>query len=56
MELDLDLYRREVRVSFSKLAVALPKAKRESIREGHVPHQSNADWFNGLVLQFLKSL
>jgi pimeloyl-ACP methyl ester carboxylesterase len=42
--------------SFSKLAAALPKAKRESIRAGHVPHQSNIVWFNGLVLKFLKSL
>ena len=42
--------------SFADLAKALPNAKAEFIRAGHVPHQSNADWFNGLVLDFLKSL
>jgi pimeloyl-ACP methyl ester carboxylesterase len=42
--------------SFSKLVAALPNAKAESIRAGHVPHQSKPDWFNGLVLKFLKGL
>jgi len=42
--------------SFSKLVAALPKSKAESIRAGHVPHQSKPEWFNGLVLKFLKSL
>ena len=42
--------------SFSKLVAVLPKAKAESIRTGHVPHQSNPDWFNALVLEFLNSL
>jgi pimeloyl-ACP methyl ester carboxylesterase len=43
-------------VSFSKLVAELPNAKAESIRAGHVPHQSNADWFNGKVLKFLQDL
>lgn len=39
--------------SFGKLVSLLPNAKGNSIRAGHVPHQSNADWFNSLVLEFL---
>ena len=42
--------------SFAKLVAALPKAEGESIHAGHVPHQSNAEWFNSLVLNFLKNL
>jgi pimeloyl-ACP methyl ester carboxylesterase len=42
--------------SFAKLVDLLPHAAGRSIRAGHVPHQSNADWFNGLVLEFLVSL
>lgn len=42
--------------SFSKLVDAMPNAKGEHIRAGHVPHQSNADWFNKLTLDFLKTL
>jgi pimeloyl-ACP methyl ester carboxylesterase len=42
--------------SFLKLVDMLPTARGRSIRAGHVPHQSNADWFNGLVLEFLDSL
>ncbi len=42
--------------SFAKLVGMLPVARGRSIRAGHVPHQSNADWFNGLVLTFLSSL
>ena len=42
--------------SFAKLVGMLPVARGSSIRAGHVPHQSNADWFNGLVLSFLSSL
>lgn len=42
--------------SFVKLVQMLPNARGESIRTGHVPHQSHADWFNGLVLEFLASL
>ena len=42
--------------SFSDLVTALPKARGEHIQAGHVPHQSNADWFNRLTLDFLKTL
>jgi pimeloyl-ACP methyl ester carboxylesterase len=42
--------------SFDKLVSLLPNAKGRSIRAGHVPHQSNADWFNSLVLEFLAAL
>jgi pimeloyl-ACP methyl ester carboxylesterase len=42
--------------SFPDLVTALPNAKGEHIRAGHVPHQSNADWFNKLALDFLKTL
>jgi pimeloyl-ACP methyl ester carboxylesterase len=42
--------------SFDKLVSMLPNAKGRSIRAGHVPHQSNSDWFNALVLEFLSAL
>ena len=42
--------------SFVKLVELLPNAEGRSIRAGHVPHQSNADWFNRVVLGFLESL
>jgi pimeloyl-ACP methyl ester carboxylesterase len=42
--------------SFSKLVDLLPNACGRSIRAGHVPHQSNPDWFNRLVLEFLATL
>jgi pimeloyl-ACP methyl ester carboxylesterase len=42
--------------SFAKLVGMLPNARGRSISAGHVPHQSNADWFNGFVLEFLASL
>ena len=42
--------------SFEKLVNILPNAIGRSIRAGHVPHQSNADWFNELVLKFLASI
>jgi pimeloyl-ACP methyl ester carboxylesterase len=40
--------------SFPKLVNKLPCAVGKSIRAGHVPHQSNADEFNAIVLEFLK--
>lgn len=40
--------------SFEKLVCILPNAIGRSIRAGHVPHQSNSDWFDGLVLEFLR--
>lgn len=42
--------------SFLKLVAALPNARGASIRAGHVPHQSNAEWFNRLTLDFLRAL
>jgi pimeloyl-ACP methyl ester carboxylesterase len=42
--------------SIAKLVTILPNATGKSIRAGHVPHQSEAAWFNGLVLGFLASL
>jgi len=42
--------------SFTDLVDALPNARAEHIRAGHVPHQSNSDWFNKLTLDFLKTL
>lgn len=42
--------------SFSKLVNTLPNARGVHTRAGHVPHQSNSDWFIGLVLNFLEGL
>jgi len=42
--------------SFPKLVKAMPRAVGRSICAGHVPHQSNADEFNQMVLDFLREL
>ncbi len=42
--------------SFADLVHRLPKAIGKSILTGHVPHQADAERFNGLVLTFLESL
>lgn len=42
--------------SFHKLLELMPNATGRSIRAGHVPHQSNSEWFNELVLEFLETL
>lgn len=42
--------------SFHKLVESMPHATGRSIRAGHVPHQSNSEWFNALALEFLKEL
>ena len=42
--------------SFHKLVELMPRARGASIRAGHVPHQSNAEWFNEQVLEFLEGL
>ncbi|MCC6298889.1 MAG: alpha/beta hydrolase [Anaerolineales bacterium] len=39
--------------SFPKLVEAMPRAIGRSIHAGHVPHQSNVDDFNPMVLEFL---
>ena len=42
--------------SFLRLVKELPKARGEVLHAGHVPHQSHADVFNRIVLEFLKEL
>ncbi len=42
--------------SFSKLASLMPNTKAEHIPATHIPHQTHADWFNRLVLDFLKTI
>jgi pimeloyl-ACP methyl ester carboxylesterase len=42
--------------SFPRLVNQMPRAVGKSIRAGHVPHQSNADEFNQMVFEFLKTL
>ena len=42
--------------SFPKMVEAMPRATGKSIRAGHVPHQSNAEEFNPMVLEFLRGL
>lgn len=42
--------------SFSELVSAMPNARGQHIRAGHVPHQSNSGWFNQLTLDFLKTI
>ena len=42
--------------SFPRLVDALPKARSEVFRAGHVPHQSHAEAFNQVVLGFLKEI
>jgi pimeloyl-ACP methyl ester carboxylesterase len=42
--------------SFMRLVNALPKAREEVLRAGHVPHQSHVEIFNQIVLKFLKEL
>ena len=42
--------------SFHRLVELMPHATGKSIRAGHVPHQSNAEWFNEQVLEFLREL
>jgi pimeloyl-ACP methyl ester carboxylesterase len=42
--------------SFSRVVETLPKARGETLRAGHVPHQSHAQAFNQLVLKFLREI
>lgn len=42
--------------SFDRLVNQMPRATGKSLRAGHVPHQSNVDEFNPLVLDFLSHL
>ncbi len=42
--------------SFSALANLMPNATIRHIPAAHIPHQTHAEWFNGLVLDFLKTI
>ena len=42
--------------SFSSMVTVMPRAAGKSVRAGHVPHQSNAEEFNQMVLEFLSQL
>ena len=42
--------------SFPKLVEAMPHARGKSIRAGHVAHQSHAEEFNALAMEFLRGL
>jgi len=41
--------------SFPKLVNQMPRATGKVLRAGHVPHQSNMEEFNQIVMEFLKS-
>jgi pimeloyl-ACP methyl ester carboxylesterase len=42
--------------SFQKLVEAMPRARGHAFHAGHVPHQSNSEEFNKVVLEFLQEL
>jgi len=42
--------------SFPELVKKLPHALGKTVSAGHVPHQSNADEFNVMVMEFIKNL
>ena len=42
--------------SFTKMVNEMPGATGRSIRAGHVPHQSNADELNQMIVEFLKDI
>jgi pimeloyl-ACP methyl ester carboxylesterase len=42
--------------SFTKMVSTMPRATGKSFRTGHVPHQSNAQEFNQVVLKFLREI
>lgn len=42
--------------SFNRLVNRMPRATGKVLRAGHVPHQSNIDEFNQIVVEFLKSI
>jgi pimeloyl-ACP methyl ester carboxylesterase len=42
--------------SFPKLVNAMPHARGKSFRAGHVPHQSHAEEFNQVVMEFIRGL
>lgn len=42
--------------SFPRLVNQMPRATGRALRAGHVPHQSNTDEFNQIVIEFLRGL
>jgi pimeloyl-ACP methyl ester carboxylesterase len=42
--------------SFSKMVAAMPHATAKALPAGHVPHQSHAEEFNAMVLEFVRGL
>ena len=42
--------------SFPSMVAKMPRAEGKSLRAGHVPHQSKAEEFNQLVMEFLRAL
>ncbi len=42
--------------SFPKLVNQMPRATGRVLRAGHVPHQSNMEEFNQIVMEFLRSI
>jgi pimeloyl-ACP methyl ester carboxylesterase len=42
--------------SFPKLVNQMPRATGSVLRAGHVPHQSNTDEFNQMVMEFLRNI
>ena len=42
--------------SFPKLVNQMPRATGRVLRAGHVPHQSNVEEFNQIVVEFLRSI
>ncbi len=42
--------------SFPKLVNQMPRATGKVLRAGHVPHQSNMEEFNQIVMEFLRSI
>src|SRR5512139_893285 len=42
--------------SFSKLVNQMPRATGKVLRAGHVPHQTNTEEFNQIVMEFLRSI
>jgi pimeloyl-ACP methyl ester carboxylesterase len=42
--------------SFPKLVKQMPRATGKVLRAGHVPHQTNTEEFNQIVMEFLRSI
>jgi pimeloyl-ACP methyl ester carboxylesterase len=42
--------------SFARMVKSMPRAAGKTLRANHVPHQSNAEEFNQLALEFMKGI